>query len=73
MSIVDKVTRTRYTLKEVLKEEWDTSVMPDLSNSEIEKLYTLPSSKNKQIAQFESHQHVTFHLIISISLHIEFM
>jgi DNA-directed RNA polymerase subunit H (RpoH/RPB5) len=52
MSIVDKVTRTRYTLKEVLKEEWDTSVMPDLSNSEIEKLYTLPSSKNKQIAQF---------------------
>ena len=52
MSIVDKVTRTRFTLKEVLQKEWDTSVMPDLSNSEVEKLYTLPSSKNKQIAQF---------------------
>ena len=38
MSIVDKVTRTRYTLKEVLKEEWDTSVMPDLSNSEIREI-----------------------------------
>ena len=52
MSIVDKVTKTRYTLKEILSNEWDTSVMPDLSNNEVEKMYTLPSSKNKQIAQF---------------------
>jgi DNA-directed RNA polymerase subunit H (RpoH/RPB5) len=26
--------------------------MPDMSNNEVEKMYTLPSSKNKQIAQF---------------------
>ena len=52
MSIVEKVTKTRYTLKEVLSNEWDKSVMPDLSNNEVEKMYTLPSSKNKQIAQF---------------------
>lgn len=52
MNIVDKVTRTRFTLKEILSNEWDTSVMPELSNSEVEKMYTLPSSKNKQIAQF---------------------
>lgn len=52
MSILDKVNKTRYTLKSILNNEWDTSVMPELSNNEIEKLYTLPSSKNKQIAQF---------------------
>ena len=26
--------------------------MPEMSNNEVEKMYTLPSSKNKQIAQF---------------------
>ena len=52
MSIVEKVNKTRYTLKEVLSNEWDTTIMPDLSNNEVEKMYTLPSSKNKQIAQF---------------------
>ena len=52
MNIVDKVTRTRFTLKEILSNEWDTSVMPEMSNNEVEKMYTLPSSKNKQIAQF---------------------
>ena len=52
MGIVDKVTRSRFTLKEILSNEWDVSIMPDMSNNEVEKLYTLPSSKNKQIAQF---------------------
>ena len=52
MNIVEKVTKTRSTLKDILSNEWDTSVMPELSNIEVEKLYTLPSSKNKQIAQF---------------------
>ena len=52
MNIVDKVTRTRFTLKEILSNEWDTTVMPEMSNNEVEKMYTLPSSKNKQIAQF---------------------
>ena len=81
MSIVEKVTKTRYTLKEVLSNEWDTSVMPDLSNNEVEKMYTLPSSKNKQIAQFGvasacnftlEHRmiHIKFTLSIIISLRL---
>ena len=52
MNIVEKVTKTRFTLKEILSNEWDTSIMPEISNAEVEKMYTLPSSKNKQIAQF---------------------
>ncbi len=74
MNIVEKVTKTRFTLKEILSSEWDTSVMPDLSNNEIEKLYTLPSSKNKQIAQFGVASACNFslkhNLIPSYKLHI---
>ena len=35
MNIIEKVNRSRYTLKEVLSTEWDTSVVPDLSIQEI--------------------------------------
>ena len=52
MNIIDKVTRSRYTLKKILEDEWDTSTISDLSNLEIEKIYNIPSSKNKSIAQF---------------------
>ena len=52
MNIIDKVTNSRNTLKEVLSSEWDTSSMPELSNIEIEKIYNIPASKNKSIAQF---------------------
>ena len=52
MNIIDKVTNSRITLKEILSGEWDTSSMPDLSNVEIEKIYNVPSSKNKSIASF---------------------
>jgi DNA-directed RNA polymerase subunit H (RpoH/RPB5) len=52
MDIVDKVNRTRYTIKEILANEWDTSVMPDMSNKEVEKLFQLPSSKNDSIVDF---------------------
>tara|TARA_Y100001970_G_scaffold249796_1_gene320773 strand:- start:1957 stop:2712 length:756 start_codon:yes stop_codon:yes gene_type:complete len=52
MSIIEKITRSRVTLKKILNEEWDTSSMPNLSISEIEKQYTVPSSKNKSIAPF---------------------
>ena len=44
MNIIEKVNRSRYTLKEVLSTEWDTSVIPDLSNQEIEKFYSIQSS-----------------------------
>tara|TARA_B100001094_G_scaffold332585_1_gene405315 strand:+ start:7797 stop:8552 length:756 start_codon:yes stop_codon:yes gene_type:complete len=52
MNIIQKVTQSRYTLKKILENEWDTSTIADLSNQEIEKMYTVPSSKNKNIAQF---------------------
>lgn len=52
MNIIDKVTNSRITLKVILSNDWDTSSMPDLSNIEIEKIYNIPSSKNKSIAQF---------------------
>ena len=45
MNIVEKVNHTRYTLKEVLKDEWDTSTIANLSNAEVEKMYTIPSGK----------------------------
>ena len=39
MDIVEKVNNSRYTLKEILSDEWDTSTIADLSRDEIEKMY----------------------------------
>mgnify|MGYP001318029605 FL=1 len=52
MNIVEKVNNTRYTLKEVLKDEWDTSTIANLSNSEVEKMYTIPSGKINSLSLF---------------------
>lgn len=52
MNIVEKVNNTRYTLKEILKNEWDTSSIADLSNVEIEKIYTTPSGNNNSLPLF---------------------
>ena len=52
MNIIEKVNRTRYTLKELLENEWDVSKLSDLSIAEVEKMYNLPSSKNTGIASF---------------------
>ena len=52
MNIIQKVNRTRYTLKEILDEEWDTSTIADLSDQEIEKIYSVPSAKNKSLSTF---------------------
>ena len=74
MNIIDKVTNSRITLKEILSEDWDVSSMPDLSNIEIEKIYNIPSSKNKSIAQFGVASGCNFSLkhrfIDSYKLHI---
>ena len=51
MDIVDKVNRTRYTIKEILANEWDTSVMPDMSNKEVGKLFRRTPT-NDTIADF---------------------
>lgn len=40
-NIIDKINRTRVTLKKILSYEWDTEKIPDLSNQEVEKLYSL--------------------------------
>jgi DNA-directed RNA polymerase subunit H (RpoH/RPB5) len=52
MNIIDKVNRSRYTLKEVLEDEWNVDSVPDVSNQEIEKIYTLSASMDANIAPF---------------------
>ena len=52
MNIIDKVNRSRYTLKEVLEGEWNVESLPDVSNQEIEKMYTLSASMDANIAPF---------------------
>ena len=74
MNIIEKVNRTRYTLKEILENEWDVSQLSDLSISEVEKMYNVPSSKNTGIASFGVASGCNFTLhhkkIPSHSLHI---
>ena len=74
MNIISKVNKTRYTLKEVLENEWSVDSLPDLSDQEIEKMYSLPASVDKNIAPFGvasgcnftlSHKHIP-----SYKLHI---
>lgn len=52
MNIIQKVNHTRYTLKSILEDEWDVSTIPDLSDQEVEKIYNIPTSKNKSISTF---------------------
>lgn len=52
MNIIQKVNRTRYTLKEILEDEWDTSTIANLSDQEVEKMYNIPTAKNKSISTF---------------------
>ena len=41
MKKTEKINRSRYTLKEILSNEWDTSLIPDYSDAEIEKMYLI--------------------------------
>tara|TARA_Y100001935_G_C17311314_1_gene516513 strand:+ start:2506 stop:3258 length:753 start_codon:yes stop_codon:yes gene_type:complete len=43
-SLSQKVNLSRYSLKEILSEEWDTSTIQDYSEQEIDKIYSTPSS-----------------------------
>ena len=43
-SIIQKVNRSRYNLKEILSSEWNTDEIPDLSDQEVNKLYSLTSA-----------------------------
>ena len=44
MKITEKINKSRYTLKEILSDEWDISVIPDYSLKEIDKLNILNAS-----------------------------
>jgi len=44
MSTSQKVNRSRYNLKDILSTEWETDKIPDFSDEEIDKLYSLPSA-----------------------------
>ena len=44
MSCSQKVNRSRYNLKDILSIEWDTSEIPDYSDQEMDKIYSLSSS-----------------------------
>ena len=46
MKKTEKINRSRYVLKEILSEEWDTSVIADYSDAEIEKMYCDKCKKN---------------------------
>tara|TARA_Y100000389_G_scaffold140342_1_gene138142 strand:+ start:219 stop:974 length:756 start_codon:yes stop_codon:yes gene_type:complete len=49
MNSIEKVNKTRYSLKEMLKDEWDTSTIADLSQQEVEKMFMTPLAKNSQL------------------------
>ena len=72
MSIIQKINRSRYTLKEILSTEWDISHIPDFSDREIEKLYSLSSAQLSSIPGVAAACNITLpHKIIpSYKLHI---
>jgi DNA-directed RNA polymerase subunit H (RpoH/RPB5) len=43
-NISQKVNKSRYSLKDILSNEWDTSSIKDYSEHEIDKLYSIPSA-----------------------------
>lgn len=43
-SISQKVNKSRYSLKEILSEEWNVTTIPDYSDKEIDKLYSIASA-----------------------------
>jgi len=47
MKITEKINNSRFTLKKILSDEWDTTVIPDYSPLEINKIY-----KDSDISMF---------------------
>ena len=52
MSLAYKINKSRYTLKEYLRDEWDVSVISDYSDKEIELLYTQKIPQSKSLFSF---------------------
>ena len=44
MSTSQKINKSRYSLKQILSDEWDTSTIHDYSDQELEKIYSIPSA-----------------------------
>ena len=44
MSTSQKINKSRYSLKKILSDEWDTSMIHDYSGQELDKIYSIPSS-----------------------------
>ena len=49
MNSVQKINKTRYSLKEMLKDEWNTSTIADLSFQEVEVMFSTQLAKNSQL------------------------
>jgi DNA-directed RNA polymerase subunit H (RpoH/RPB5) len=49
-NIIENINRSRYTLKEILRDEWDVSHIPDVSSKEIDVMYRTPSSKSNNLS-----------------------
>ena len=54
MKITDKINNSRYTLKKILSDEWDTTVISDYSPLEISKIYNEPNISNPYIKTYLS-------------------
>ena len=71
-TVSQKVNRSRYSLKEILSSEWDTSVIQDYSDQELDKIYSVPSANLSVIPGVAAACNITLsHLKIpSHKLHI---
>ena len=70
MDLINKILKSREQLKNILADEWDTSVIQDYSKMELEKIYNMNTPKSSSISQFGnasgcnltlSHKHIPSH------------
>jgi DNA-directed RNA polymerase subunit H (RpoH/RPB5) len=52
MKITEKINNSRYTLKEILIDEWDISAIPDYSLQEIDKIYNEPNTSDQYLLSY---------------------
>ena len=52
MDLITRINKTRFTLKKYLEKEWDTSVIQDYSDKEIENIYTNKTAKKSNRKKF---------------------
>jgi DNA-directed RNA polymerase subunit H (RpoH/RPB5) len=52
MDLTTRINKTRFTLKKHLEKEWDTSIIQDYSDKEIENIYTNKVAKKSNLISF---------------------